>query len=192
MAVPFRGAVLVASVTVVMAAACARGGQQPAPASPGIAAARQVQATAGAMFASQGYAYRLTVPPGWRADQRNPKNVALRLPEKGFVINVAVYEEGDLPPAPGTLEAYRDVWLGLMRDVMPRFTVTEEGAVTVGGYQALTYEYTWVDRGKELKARALLLRHPKWSYEVFGWVPPDTWPEFAAAIDEVIRSFVVE
>jgi hypothetical protein len=138
------------------------------------------------------YGYELTVPAGWKVDERNPKGVALQLSEKGFLVTVAIYESKDLPPAPATLPGFREGWLSVMNTVMPAFTVLKEEQVALGKEDALFYEYTWVDRGTKLWAKALLVRRPDYGYEMFGWIPEREWSEFSKTVDDLLRTFTLD
>mgnify|MGYP005860333899 CR=1 FL=1 len=75
---------------------------------------------------------------------------------------------------------------------MPGFTVIKEEQTTLGKDGALVYEYTWIDRGAKLQARALLLWRPNFGYEVFGWVPEPAWQGFSKTVDDLIGSFKLE
>lgn len=163
----------------------------PTPAVAEAARGAQVEAV-GRLYKNRTYQYELAVPAGWEVDERNPKGVVLRLPEKGFFLSVGVYESRDLPPAPSTLAGFREGWLSIMKNAMPVFTVLKEEQVVLGKDAALSYEYTWVDRGTKLWAKALIVRRPNYGYEVFGWVAEREWPEFSRAVDDLLATFKLD
>lgn len=144
------------------------------------------------LYKNRRYRYELAVPVGWEVDERNPRGVVLRLSEKGFFLTVAVYESRDLPPAPSTLAGFREGWLSIMKNVMPAFTVLKEEQAVLGKDEALSYEYTWADGGTKLWAKALLLHRSDYGYELFGWVPGQTWPEFSRAVDDLLATFKLD
>lgn len=144
---------------------------------------------AGTPFRNATYSYEVVVPPGWELDRRDEKSVVLRAPKKDLAIVVAVYVASDLSPAPASLSGYREAWLAVMRSAMPGFTIVKEEQTFLGQDEGLVYEYTWVDRGTKLRAKALLVRRADFSYEVFGWVPEQAWQEFLPFAEGLFESF---